>query len=318
MKSKILMSIVFVNLIFLVSILSLKSNENTINNSSDTTIIIDSNVLVFWNRIIHEWFNDNDLSAMNLLTGTVVNEHDQNKDIQLRDSSGTRNNFYLRSGDISLRIPGFETKFGMYIAYDNITASEFDTLSKIINLGSALEPSDFTKVSTAEYTNPTYFNAPLVQNTVYSFYLKGKHDASITPNPVYGMLRLRSAFMQGGGFRIAVDVKINTAGENQFRDSTVNIKKSSTNIPIKFKLYNNYPNPFNPETTIGFDIPKSTFTQLIIFDALGREIAILLNEKLSAGSYEVDWNGKDYPSGVYFYKLVSGDFVDVKKMMLVK
>ena len=183
----------------------------------DTTI--DSNVIEFYNRVINEYFDDNSKSAMNLLTGVIVAETDGSKDIQMRDSSGTRFNFFLRSGDIALRIPGFETKFGMYIAYDDIRESEFDTLSKITNLGTTLEPSDFTRQSTDEYSNPKYIKAPLTLNTVYSFYLKGKYQSQ--GKTVYGMLRLRSAYISGNEFRLAVDVKINTAGQNQFRRMTI-------------------------------------------------------------------------------------------------
>jgi hypothetical protein len=93
-----------------------------------------------------------------------------------------------------------------------------------------------------------------------------------------------------------------------------------------FNLKQNYPNPFNPVTTIKYQIPKSSFVVLKIYDVLGNEVATLVNEKLSSGGYEVDWDGSGYPSGVYFYKLITDDpesssgqrFVDVKKMVLVK
>ena len=89
-------------------------------------------------------------------------------------------------------------------------------------------------------------------------------------------------------------------------------------VPKEFKLYNSYPNPFNPSTKIKFDIPKSSYVKLIVYDVLGREIKTLVNEKLIAGRYEVSWDGSGYTSGVYIYKLVAGDFVNVKKMVLLK
>ncbi|MBL7128653.1 MAG: T9SS type A sorting domain-containing protein [Ignavibacteria bacterium] len=95
-------------------------------------------------------------------------------------------------------------------------------------------------------------------------------------------------------------------------------KKKGMSIPDKFELYQNYPNPFNSNTIIRFDIHKSSHSKLIVYNILGEEITILVNEKLNAGSYEVDWDASDYPSGVYFYKLIAGDFVDVKKMVLLK
>ena len=103
------------------------------------------------------------------------------------------------------------------------------------------------------------------------------------------------------------------------RDSLItgNINLSGE-IPVNYNLYQNYPNPFNPTTNIRFEIPRTSLVKLIVYDILGREVATLVNEKLSTGSYEVEWTGISYPSGVYFYRLVTGNFVDVKKMVLIK
>ena len=98
----------------------------------------------------------------------------------------------------------------------------------------------------------------------------------------------------------------------------IGIHKISSEIPSSFSLSQNYPNPFNPTTNIRFDLPKNGIVKLVVFDALGREVATLVNEKLAPGTYEVDWNGSSYNSGVYFYKLTSVDFSEVKKMLLVK
>ena len=219
MKIKIFSILVSLYLVAAFAFMSTGCDEST--SGPDTAVAdttIDSNVLVFWNKVIKQWIDDNSQSAMNLLTGTVVNEHDANKDIQMRDSGFTSapTKFYFRSGDQAIRIPGSRTLFGQFIAYDNMTEAEFDTLSKITNLGSTLEPADFYRVSTDEYT-PPYFSAPLTQNTVYSFYLVDKS----TTTDIYGMIRLRSAFIQAATFNLAVDVKINTAGENQFRRMTI-------------------------------------------------------------------------------------------------
>ena len=96
------------------------------------------------------------------------------------------------------------------------------------------------------------------------------------------------------------------------------VNQISNKIPEEFSLYQNYPNPFNPITKIRFDLRQSSNTKLMVYNMLGKEIAIPVNEKLSVGSYEVDWNGSDYPSGVYFYKLTTDEFSDVKKMVLLK
>jgi hypothetical protein len=94
--------------------------------------------------------------------------------------------------------------------------------------------------------------------------------------------------------------------------------KPISGIVKDYKLEQNYPNPFNPVTRIKFDLPKSTYTGLIIYDVIGREVAVLLNEHLKPGSYEYEWNASSYPSGVYFYKLVTDAFSETKKMVLIK
>jgi flagellar hook assembly protein FlgD len=99
------------------------------------------------------------------------------------------------------------------------------------------------------------------------------------------------------------------------------IEKISNEIPAKFELSQNYPNPFNPKTTIRFDVPSvETIHELSlrIYDILGREIATIVNQELKPGSYNVDWDGTNYPGGVYLYKLQAGDYSSVKKMILLK
>ena len=109
----------------------------------------------------------------------------------------------------------------------------------------------------------------------------------------------------------------------QYIYNTIGVSQISLVIPENYKLHQNYPNPFNPTTNIRFDIHKSSQIKLVVYDILGKEVATLVNEKLSAGSYEVEWpaptgDASSYPSGVYFYKLVADGFSDVKKMILLK
>jgi hypothetical protein len=85
-----------------------------------------------------------------------------------------------------------------------------------------------------------------------------------------------------------------------------------------FRLEQNYPNPFNPITTIEFSVGTYGHISLHVYDILGREIAILVNEEKPPGFYTVQWNASDFPSGVYFYKLTTGKFSQVKKMALAK
>ncbi len=103
-----------------------------------------------------------------------------------------------------------------------------------------------------------------------------------------------------------------------FTTGLVGLNQTGSEIPSVFKLYDNYPNPFNPVTKIKFDIPKHSFTKLTVYDISGKEISILVDGELNPGSYEANYSASNLPSGVYFYKLSSGGFTDVKKMILVK
>jgi len=98
----------------------------------------------------------------------------------------------------------------------------------------------------------------------------------------------------------------------------IGISPISTEIPKSFSLSQNYPNPFNPTTKIKFDIAKQTNAKIIIYDAVGREISIVLDEHLKAGTYSVDWNANNFPSGIYFYKLQTDNYTETKKMVLIK
>lgn len=93
---------------------------------------------------------------------------------------------------------------------------------------------------------------------------------------------------------------------------------SNIEIPKSYDLSQNYPNPFNPSTTIKFAIPQSSLVTLKVYNILGKEVASLVNENMSAGNYEVDFNAAALSSGSYFYRITAGDFTSVKKMLLVK
>lgn len=98
----------------------------------------------------------------------------------------------------------------------------------------------------------------------------------------------------------------------------------SNEIPADFKLEQNYPNPFNPTTKIRFSVPlykggeRGIHAKLSVFDILGRETQILVNEALKPGKYEIEWNASAYSSGIYFYRFLTNEFSEIKKMILVK
>ncbi|MBK8981362.1 MAG: T9SS type A sorting domain-containing protein [Ignavibacteria bacterium] len=129
----------------------------------------------------------------------------------------------------------------------------------------------------------------------------------------------------GPGFFTRVFAYVNmlntevTTPANHFIDTaTVSINQISQIIPSKYELNQNYPNPFNPSTKINFSIPKSGLVSLKIFDISGKEIANLISENLTPGVYEYKFNAANLSSGVYFYILRSGQFTQIRRMMLLK
>lgn len=104
---------------------------------------------------------------------------------------------------------------------------------------------------------------------------------------------------------------------------TIGITQINSNVADDFRLSQNYPNPFNPSTKIKFDVTSGdrgglTKINIVVYDQLGKQVAALVNDNFSPGSYEVDWNAADLPGGTYFYRMTSGDFTETKKMILVK
>jgi hypothetical protein len=96
------------------------------------------------------------------------------------------------------------------------------------------------------------------------------------------------------------------------------VEENKDNLPTEFVLEQNYPNPFNPSTTFRYSIPNESKVIIKVYDILGKEIEALVSEEKPAGTYELTWNAKNLPSGIYFYRIQAGSFIDTKKMILVK
>ncbi len=141
-------------------------------------------------------------------------------------------------------------------------------------------------------------------------------DKSIPTNleshgvPIYGINTDFDGEPRGNDF--STDI-----GADEF-EGTVTAIIGKSNEPTTFKLEQNYPNPFNPSTTIKYSIPKQSFVTLKVYDILGKEIAILVNEEKPAGLYEVNWNANNLASGVYLYQIKSGNYFETKKMILLR
>ena len=98
----------------------------------------------------------------------------------------------------------------------------------------------------------------------------------------------------------------------------VSVQPMTSAMPSSLYLSQNYPNPFNPSTTIEFALPKSSFVTLRVYDLLGRQVGELVNEKLSPGTYKTQWSARGLASGVYFYRLTAGEYVETKKLLLLR
>ncbi len=112
-----------------------------------------------------------------------------------------------------------------------------------------------------------------------------------------------------------VSTDITTPGTHNI---IISVNQISTVVPEKYEIYQNYPNPFNPSTKIKFDLPNTAEVKLTVLDISGRELSVLYNGKLQAGSYEYKWEASSYASGVYFYRINAGQYSRTMKMMLIK
>lgn len=139
-----------------------------------------------------------------------------------------------------------------------------------------------------------------------------------------GTLDINSSASAAFEFNVKMDSPINEEGIVSFNISTGNGQnwvRSFTIVailPDKYELFQNYPNPFNPNTIIKFSVPIDIRTTLHVYNILGEMVKVLLNQDIKAGIHKIDFEASHLASGVYFYKLTAGDFVSIKKMMLIK
>jgi len=139
----------------------------------------------------------------------------------------------------------------------------------------------------------------------YSLIVKQKLLQGVDPKP-----SLQNITVSGG--------RLNLHNSALLMQNLTAVGNQNSGIPALFRLYQNYPNPFNPTTIISFDMPKEGYVSLKIYNTIGQEVAVLIEGNIKAGSYQKVFNAKDLPSGVYFYKLATENFNDVRKMTLIK
>jgi hypothetical protein len=142
-------------------------------------------------------------------------------------------------------------------------------------------------------TDTTYKYENLNINQIYSWRIKASND--------FGESKWTEIF------------KFKTAA-----DSVISVEELDLNLPKEYSLDQNYPNPFNPTTTISFGLPESGMTSLKVYNIIGQEIAVLVNEELQAGIYNIPFDASAMTSGLYLYRLQSKEFIAIKKMLLIK
>ncbi|MBX7044832.1 MAG: hypothetical protein K1X86_03260 [Ignavibacteria bacterium] len=195
-------------------------NDNTLTGGSDTTTVANPNVKVYRGLQVNEDFGSSSYSGVDLYTGTTVLSLNPSRDIEMADSMGLSQRYLIRSGtgDITLDHMdiGRETKFAKQFSSKNMTQAQFDAVTKIDDSNNSLDSTDFTSHSTS------YFGKSFTADDyrLYGVFLKGK--SSSLPKPVFGLMYLKSldTLIVGGNMslRLTFDVKLNTNGQNDFRE----------------------------------------------------------------------------------------------------
>jgi hypothetical protein len=220
-------------------------------------------------------------------------------------------------GSFSAYFPDFAMRVNPATVYINnqndsqfvfISVPSVKTYTDRAKFTSSITPNPTTGTITLTFVNKTT-SVPLDSLTSYpdSLRLRIKTSGGVTPNSY-------TITVQGAGsngtpvHKRTISLNINPVG----------ISHNNNQMPQEYSLYQNYPNPFNPSTNIRFDIPKSGLVKLTVYDITGKIVSTLTNENYEAGKYSVNFNADIYSSGIYFYKIESNRFKDVRKMVLVK
>ncbi|MCE1165235.1 MAG: T9SS type A sorting domain-containing protein [Bacteroidetes bacterium] len=219
---------------------------------------------------------------------------------------------------ITLYPTGNMTNVNIYARRINLTAANNSVSGRIARLTNAI--TGYLKDAVISIKNgDTYVGCAISDN-------QGIYHVTSLPAGNLKVVVDRIGF-KGDSLYLNVTSTSNIDSVNFYLNRLIiGIRQISESVPVMCNLYQNYPNPFNPSTKIKFDIPKSSsvqglgslFTTMKIYDAAGKELGTLLKQNLNPGTYEVEFNGSALPSGVYFYSIITGDFVSTKKMMLIK
>ncbi len=174
--------------------------------------------------------------------------------------------------------------------------------------------------------------APAAQDSIFVYDIDG---SSWLPNPLTGRGSNSASNYWGAISSSVINGKVRIWIPGGFWPATVtntklmvltdsidceitNIDPVNNTVPSDYSLAQNFPNPFNPNTSIRFEIPSVTHAKLTVYNAVGEEVDVILNETISGGIYQLSWDGSGFASGIYYYRLTAGGFTQTKKMMLIK
>jgi len=159
------------------------------------------------------------------------------------------------------------------------------------------------------YSSPALITAPATSTYFYPTCTQWQNKSIYLP---LNTNRICFQAAGGGGNNLYID-------EVLVKPSNIlGIPTYSNEVPVEFKLHNNFPNPFNPSTKIRFDITESTNVKIVVYNSAGMEITVLVNYVLGAGKYETSFTALDLSSGIYFYRIITDSFSETKKMILLK
>lgn len=167
-------------------------------------------------------------------------------------------------------------------------------------------------------------NSILIQSTPWEgdYFLGVPIQLTALPNPGYrfsGWAGISASLSLSNPITIDMTETLSvTANFEKTDGSNADPVIDNEGIPQIFSVFQNYPDPFNASTTIAFSLPSRSFVSLKVFDALGRELSVLVSEELSAGTYTRQWNAEKFASGVYFYRLQAGQYIETKKLILLR
>jgi hypothetical protein len=245
-------------------------------------------------------------------------------DYQRRDATSNQTDRFYFNGNFSVSSDDADTKI-----IELSTVIERDSTEKTIYLeNTSISKNDSLDMSIQDYDKLTFKNYGIEKSydlrTIYAIPGSGAFffhmDISLTANTSHQIVP---------DWQDLVNTDVTIYVDNGIDgtiDDTLMLKNQITNvedrgnlyIPKEYKLEQNYPNPFNPSTTIKYSLPKESFVNLKIYNLIGEEVATLVNEEKTIGNYVIEFDATALPSGVYFYRIQAGSFVETKKMILLK